>query len=112
MTTINLDVKREERRKDKEPSDIVLGGKSFLLPLELPLEVITKLGELSAASKKKDGAAISGILVSTMEVLLTADDFKTFMKLKPAVNDLSAIVEGIPEAYGLSVGESEASASS
>lgn len=113
---INLDEARAARREaeGKAPDPIVFGGQEFVMPVELPVEAINWMVRLADLSgKKNNGIAIKEALEGVIRGLLTDDDLGRFMSLKPSIEDLTAVVEGVPAEYGFEdVGESQASAPS
>lgn len=107
--SINLDEARAARREvDAVAPVIVFGGREYVLPIELPVEVVRSLTELADLSGKKDvdGNEITKVLLDTVRGFL-GDQYDDFMQNSPSVNDLSAFVEGIPSEYGLGLGESQ-----
>lgn len=107
--TIDLDQARAARAEEKKIAPTMkFGGKDYVLPVELPVEVIREMGRLAEASKNKDGEAITTALLHAMEELL-GPDYPEFMANRPSVNDLSAIVAAIPEEYAIESGESSGS---
>lgn len=98
---IDLDARRKARaaeaEADGEPVEVTFGDTKFVLPAELPWRFASLLfkGEVDDAL-----AAAFG------------DEYERFMGLDPSVDDVQGLVEDLSEAYGLSEGESSASASS
>lgn len=98
---IDLDARRRARAAEAEaggePVEITFGGTKFELPTELPWRFASLLfkGEVDDAL-----AAAFG------------DEYGRFLSLDPSVDDVQGLVEDLSEAYGLSEGESSASASS
>lgn len=109
---INLDEARAARREAQKeiPEPIVFNGVEFELPLELPITCVHWMTKLGVASEKKDGEGITKALVGTVEALFSAETCERFMAFNPSLEDLLAVVEGLPEEYGLTAGESTASA--
>jgi hypothetical protein len=110
---IDLDAARAERaaaknEKEKKAPELKFGGVVFELPPELPLDVVFDLKKLSDATKAKDGSAITESLLHAMRVLV-GDRYDEFMTVRPSINDLVVIVEGIPGEYGLGLGNVSAS---
>src|ERR1051326_7372837 len=107
---INLDEARVARREEaKIHPTLTFGGKTYDLPIELPVGATKHLRSLSEATKAKDGDAITAALLGAMEAILSEDQYAEFMKFKPAIQDLARVVEGSPAEYGLEVGEAQAS---
>jgi hypothetical protein len=89
---IDLDAARAARA-ESEPVTVVFGGEEFTLPPELPLEAATAAGEPTRF----------------IEVMF-GDQHEAFMQLRPSMNDVMTLANGIAAAYGFaSVGESVAS---
>lgn len=111
MAKINLDAARAARREAEQEAPIVtLGGKDYELPVELPFEVAEHFAALAIAKERKDEAAMAAGVIQVVKSLL-GDHFDSFMKSRPSIDDLLALVEGLTEAYGVEdVGESQASA--
>ena len=106
---IDLDEARVARREEaKIKPTITFGGRVYELPAELPIVATENLKKLAAATKAKDGDAITAALLGAIEALL-GDEYADFLKNSPSINDLAAVVEGIPAEYGLTLGESPAS---
>ena len=107
---INVDQDAAARRESAGiHPELIWKGDTYELPVELPIDCVRALGRLSRASKSKDGEKIQDGLVAVMENLLTDEDFKRFMRGRPSISDISAVVAGIPEEYGIQAGESTAS---
>lgn len=103
---IDLDEARVARReKSKIHPELTFGGKTFALPVELPLRAVREMSKLSKLTKEKRGAEVTDVLLTTMAELL-GDEFENFMDNHPSVNDMAALVEGIPGEYGMKLGES------
>ena len=99
---IDLDARRRARaaeaEADHEPVEITFGDSKFELPAELPWRFASLLfrGEVDAALAAAFGES----------------EYERFMGLDPSVDDVQGLVEDLSAAYGLSEGESLASASS
>lgn len=107
---IDLDEARIARREaSKRAPTLKFGGNTYELPFELPIEAVMAMGRLGEASKVKDGSAITKALLEVMHEMMAEDVYKKFMAINPSVNDLSAIVAGIPSEYGIGSGESKGS---
>jgi hypothetical protein len=106
---INLDEQRAVRREAAgiHPT-LTVGGREYDLPVELPVEAIRHLKSLAEATKKKDGDAITDALLGALEAML-GREFAEFMTNGPSIQDLAAVVSGIPAEYGMELGESSAS---
>jgi len=109
---IDLDEGRAERREALgEAPTVTLMGKVFNLPVEMPLDIADHMVTLSDSMKKKDGSETTRALFKIMHSMLE-DQYDAFLALHPAAPDLGKFVAGIPDIYGLEVGESGASAKS
>lgn len=108
---IDLDAARAARReaKGKTPDPVTFMGETFVLPVELPIAAVRWFSKLGEASKAKDGIAITEALEAAVEAIFSATDFERFMALQPSLEDLSAIIEGVPGEYGMTAGEPQAS---
>jgi len=104
--SIDLDAARAARREARgEAPTVTFGGETFALPVELPFEIAEVGQRLNAATTSTD---VAEAMHDAMRMLL-ADDYDRFMALRPSLQDLTALVEGIPGEYGISTGESRAS---
>lgn len=117
MARIDLDAARAARRESKgEASSIVLGGKEYVLPVELPFEVAEYLGEVAvSANGGEDDPAYAGKVAKAVnravEAMLGPEAYAAFKAERPSLEDLTLLVEEVVKAYGFAdVGESEASA--
>lgn len=109
---VDLDAARAIRREaNKQPPKVVLGGQTFLLPIELPLEASLLLADMSEADEGQAAKAI----MSMVEILL-GDQAEAFLANKLSGDDLKAFLYGVLPAYGFGaagdLGESQASESS
>lgn len=99
---LNLDAARAARAEVAgEPPVIVFGGERFTLPRELPADFALR--------------AAAGDLQDALSALFDDDDAtrERFWALKPSLNDVLALVEGIGGLYGFDgLGESSASGDS
>lgn len=111
---IDLDARRKSRAAaaevDQEPVEIKFCNMKFTLPAEMPW----RFASLAFAGDV-DGAL--RLAFDAGEPPPDEDDpqdsqYDRFLWLNPSVTDVLALVEDIGEAYGLSMGESSASASS
>lgn len=104
---IDLSAMRAVRREAaKEAPEVEFEGKTFVLPVEMPLMLIDAVARLGS----DDGAEASSALIDVARSLF-GDRFKEFMDLRPSVDDANELIKAIAPAYGLEVGESEASES-
>lgn len=100
MATIDLDAARAARAEAQgEENTVLLGGDTFTLPLELPIE----LGDF----------LVSGRVGAFIEALLGEEQWTKFASHKPTLNDLKVLAEQLAPLYGFeSPGESPASVAS
>lgn len=99
MGTLDLDAARAARAEAKQENHVVVfGGEKFELPPEPPWEMV----ELPAM-----GDAPGGV-----RALLGDEQYIAFKRHRPSVPDMVALLEGAVGLYGLTVGESSASAGS
>lgn len=95
----DLDAQRKARAeaREQEPASFVLGGETFTIPAELPVDFGTCLME--------------GDLRGAVVALLGGEQAERFFQLdpSPSVQDFEAIAEMASEVYGLAAGESKAS---
>lgn len=83
--TIDLDAARVARAEETGGTfDVVLGGETFELPAEMPLEVATRFS--------------TGDLRGACEILVGPDQVEAFMSTGLSDKDLEALVE---QGYGL-----------
>lgn len=119
----DLDKKRAARNEQNpEPHAIVLGGEKFVLPLEMPLDIIEPLMDVQTVQgtlpedpkdmKPEQQVAMIHALQATCTAILGEADYKRFRSVRPSLEDYQAFVDASLAAYGLSEGESGASAES
>lgn len=111
-TKIDLDAMRAARMEaqGEEVPSVVFNGTTFDLPAELPFAVVEATVRLQRASETDDNAAAAEV-VSDVAKALFGERFKEFLDMKPSMNDVTALLEGVAPAYGTSSGESPASES-
>ncbi len=85
-----------------------LEGRTFVLPVELPADVVVDMRDLMAAQRSNDGEALLDAAVSVMEHLL-GTEFADFLAMRPSLDDFLAIIEGVLPDYGVDEGNSQAS---
>ena len=99
---IDLDARRKARaaeaEADHEPVEVVFSDTKFELPAELPWRFASLL--------------FKGEVEPALAAAFGEDEYQRFLALDPSVDDVQGLVEDLSEAYGLSEGESSASASS
>lgn len=105
MSTFNLDDARALRAAQSEAADephtVILGGRKFQIPAQVPARFLLHLGKLERGDL--------GALEDALRDLL-GDQFDDFIALTETQNDLMAFLEGVStELYGLSEGEAPAS---
>jgi len=106
---INLDESRIARREEMgEQPTLTFGGKVYQLPVELPLEAVSALSALAKAGLDQDGAGVTAAMLATLKGLV-GNRYDEFMENSPSIQDLAALVEGIPAEYGIGLPESSAS---
>lgn len=111
MAKIDLDAARAARREAAtEPIIVTLEGDDFVMPAEMPFEVVEKLGPLRDAGDNAPEAA--GALLDLFKALIGDDNFTRFMGHKPSLDDLKALLEGVLAEYGVTLGEAPASTTS
>lgn len=109
---IDLDAARAARREAaKEQPTITLNGKTFTLPLELPLSLAEAFIGFGDIQDDEVDMKIPGILAGVMRSLL-GDQYESFMAEGPSLDDLMVILNGMKETYGVDLGEQLASAGS
>jgi hypothetical protein len=110
MSLVDLDAARAARREAKQEAPTVrFGGEDFLLPIELPFEVIEALGPLAEAQNAEDGSAAADAVLSVVKGLL-GDAYESFRAHQPSTEDLGALIEGVLKEYGFAdTGESSGS---
>jgi hypothetical protein len=112
MTTVDLDAAATARREvKKDAPEVKFKGETFSLPVELPYDVPEALAEVAAATERKDDNAIT-VAISYALTALLGDDYAKFRELKPSMEDVQALLEGVLGEYGFaSPGEAPASSS-
>jgi hypothetical protein len=96
---VDLDAARAARAEaDGEAREFVLGGEVFALPAEIPWET----------SERFTAGDVMGGLV----ILLGPEQSERLRSVGPSVQDIEALAGAIGELYGISQGESQASAGS
>lgn len=115
--TINLDAYRAARREAKKRGPKVrFEGKTFELPVEMPLEV---LEVLDAFDPEMSGGTMAASVLKVCRILLGEEAYKQFMSGRPSLEDAMAFLNGVEvdgqqqggvlQAYGFgSPGESQA----
>lgn len=105
---IDLNKKRAARKREakREPVKVKLGDDVFTLPAELPFECVALLSSLG-----DDDANAPEIFRDVLRVLL-GSQFEAFLSHAPSMTDVVEMVNGLTEEYGITLGESEASAES
>lgn len=112
MGSIDLDRARAARREGKgEPPTVTFGGETFNLPVELPFQVAVSLNEVTTATDAKDNAAANAALLDAVRAMF-GDRFEAFMAKGPSGDDLTELMNGLAEQYGVTEGEPQASAAS
>jgi len=108
MGTIDLDAISAARRegKDEKPS-VKFGGVDFTLPAEMPFAVVEAVGRMQAA-EGDDNAQVADAMADLARSLF-GPRFREFLDLGPSVQDITALLEAVAPAYGVSSGESPAS---
>lgn len=109
--TVDLDKARAARREAQGEAPVVrFGSRDFVLPMEMPFVVVEHLGQLAQADDT-DNAAVAAAILAILGDLF-GDQYEAFMQNKPSMQDLTGMFDGIMAVYGVTVGESPASASS
>jgi hypothetical protein len=107
---IDLNKKRAARQREanRAPIRVKLGAKTFDFPVELPFDVVVTLVSLTRESSGADSIAA----VSAVFKQLLGDEYDAFMAVGPSLDDLTELMDELLVAYGMSSGESAASAAS
>ena len=106
---VDMDSARAARREaQKQQPQVVFGGRTYVLPFELPLEASLRLAE-----REGDERSSAKAIMAVIEVLL-GDQVEAFMSTPEfSGDDLEAFLEGVLPLYGVGdTGESKASGSS
>lgn len=137
MTATNtLDLDAARRESQRIAPTIVLGGQSFVLPLELPADVIDPLlsDELDLVGLVKQVLAdkptstndvnefldllfarpalprqLIAAVKDSLALLFGADAYAAFLSQRPSFSDYVRIVKALPGFYGVGLGEAFAS---
>lgn len=97
---IDLDAARAARREAKKVGPVIrFNKKNYKLPVEVPFEALEQIDALD------DDEGV-GTLIALAKILL-GEHYDAIIAGKPSVQDISVMLNGIMEEYGL--GESEAS---
>jgi hypothetical protein len=109
MGQIDLDKLAAARReKTKKAPVVVFGGKSFELSPEMPFAVVEAVRAMNG--QENDDMAGAQAMADIARALF-GERYTEFLALGPSTEDLTALLEHIGDAYGVSPGESEASES-
>lgn len=93
---LNLDAARAARREAAgEPVSFVLGGETFDLPVEMPLEALDYVAQLPTA----DNAAV--LLAPLLRAMIGEDEWPRFMAQKPTLDDMLALSDHLWTEYGV-----------
>lgn len=107
---------RAEARVGVEPVTITVGEDVYVLPAEMPIAFLERAGALQDAITSKsieEQAKAAGIIVDVVEALVGVDVYRALVdKHGLTFDDLRLIVVDVGGEYGLSLGESSASAAS
>jgi hypothetical protein len=92
MGTVDLDASRAARREaDKEPPRLRFGGKEYVLPIEMPLEV---LDELDGFEEDMAPTTMAGAILRICQVLLGDEAYAEFRALRPSLEDVMTLLNG------------------
>lgn len=95
MGVIDLDKARKARREAKgEGPKVKFGGKTYELAPEIPFSVLEALRDLTNPDTADEG------LVNMTKALL-GRHYKAFVKMEPTVEDVSELLGGVMEEYGI-----------
>lgn len=98
---IDLDAARAARREQRGDGPVVVfGGEEFAFPVEIPMTVVAMMTQ-----------DITPVVMLDVIREFLGDRYDAFMSHQPSPDDLSTLVKGIMEEYGMTPGESEASES-
>lgn len=104
---IDLDAARAARKEGKgEPPEVIFGGATYTLPVEMPFEIVEQLALLQNANG--DDASAAEPVLAVVHLLL-GDQYEAFMANHPSMDDLTALAKGAMQEYGVGPGESQAS---
>lgn len=88
---IDLDKLRAARAEGvRQPVSLKIGGETFQLPAEIPLDYSLRLAE--------------GDVRGALEALLNSK-CEAFFEMAPSVQDVNELIDGIESAYGVTEGE-------
>lgn len=100
MARIDLDAARVARREARGESPVVVfGGEDFTFPVEMPMKIV--------AMMTQDITPV--VMLEVVEEFLGAEQYARFMGHQPSPDDISELVKGLMDSYGMSAGESEGS---
>jgi len=106
---IDLDKIGAARREAQEERPVIrFNGKEFQLPPEMPFAVIEAIGRLTPAEEggTVDNAKLAESIADIAHSLF-GHRYREFLNLGPSVEDMSALLENIAPAYGLSADAAE-----
>lgn len=95
MSEINLDEARQARLEQADERSFTFRGERFVLPAELPYEVLGPLGAL--AGNEMDLVALRACLVA----LLGSEEHDRFEALRPSLADVNELVGKLVVDYGI-----------
>ena len=109
---IDLDAAKAARREQQEQEpELTYGGKTWKLPVELPLDTVIAIADLEQAIERGTGNDAAALFREVAASLL-GDDAAEFLALQPSIQDIGVLISGLVDEYGLTPGESEASQAS
>jgi hypothetical protein len=109
MAEFDLDAARAARAEaNGEAPTVKFGGVVFVLPVEMPYQIVESVNAMQAASEKGDGYTVTQML-SAIAKDLFGDRFEEFLSFHPSMLDMQALLENVAPMYGLTAGESQAS---
>jgi len=115
VTTIDLDALKAARAEQKEEThELIFGGKTFVLPLEMPLEFLEALADVQRVTDPKTGIPMAE-LHRLRQILVPVLDGQAeeFFKALPSEEDYTAAIQGLSQIYlGAGTGEPQASGAS
>jgi len=111
----NVNEYRAAKREVEDVGPVVIFGKNddgtdheFMLPVEMPGDVILTIAEMQAAMESKNVGAMA-LAIREVFASLLGDEFPEFMRNRPSLDEMLFMVQGVMEEYGTSLGEPPAS---
>lgn len=105
MAKIDLNASRAARQEVlREPMVVELENATYELPPELPIGVTDILADLANIKEDQVGPAQLNTVYEAMKLLFGEEQWADFRN-RASMNDVLILIQGVFEAYGVSLGE-------